>query len=165
MVRYPIEQRRSIADLENMRIRTPSGDEVPFRDVAEVEFGKGYSSIARLDRQRTVTVSADIDPAIVEPRQIIADMSVEFIPELLSRYPGVQYGLEGASQDEQELKRRMMLALVASIFMIYALDCDSAAIVFAAADHHVGHSVRRNWCGGRPRHHGGMRSACSRCSA
>ena len=121
MVRYPIEQRRSIADLENMRIRTPSGDEVPFRDVAEVEFGKGYSSIARLDRQRTVTVSADIDPAIVEPRQIIADMSVEFIPELLSRYPGVQYGLEGASQDEQELQRRMMLALVASIFMIYAL--------------------------------------------
>ena len=31
MVRYPIEERRSIADLENMRIRTPGGDEVPFR--------------------------------------------------------------------------------------------------------------------------------------
>jgi multidrug efflux pump subunit AcrB len=121
MVRYPIEERRSIADLENMRIRTPSGDEVPFGDVAEVSFGKGYSSIARINRQRTVTVGADIDPALVEPRQIIASMNETFIPELLSRYPGVEYGLEGASQDEQELQRKMLVALVAAIFLIYAL--------------------------------------------
>ena len=121
MVRYPIEERRSIADLENMRIRTPSGDEVPFGEVAEVSFGKGYSRISRIDRQRTVTVGADIDPALVEPRQIIATMNETFIPELLSRYPGVEYGLEGASQDEQELQRKMMVALVAAIFLIYAL--------------------------------------------
>ncbi len=121
MVRYPIEERRSIADLENMRIRTPGGDEVPFRDVAEVSFGKGYSSISRIDRQRTVTVDADIDPALVEPRQVIATMNETFIPELLSRYPGVEYGLEGASQDEQELQRKMLVALVAAIFLIYAL--------------------------------------------
>jgi multidrug efflux pump subunit AcrB len=121
MVRYPIEERRSIADLENMRIRTPAGDEVPFGEVAEVSFGKGYSRISRIDRQRTVTVGADIDPALVEPRQIIATMSETFIPELLSRYPGVEYGLEGASQDEQELQRKMMVALVAAIFLIYAL--------------------------------------------
>ena len=58
MVRYPIDQRRSVADLENMRIRTPGGDEVPFESVAEVSFGKGYSRISRLNRERTITVSA-----------------------------------------------------------------------------------------------------------
>ncbi|MDH3334976.1 MAG: efflux RND transporter permease subunit, partial [Gammaproteobacteria bacterium] len=92
MVRYPIEERRSIADLENMRIRTPDGDEVPFASVAEVSFGKGYSRIQRLDRSRTVTVSADINADVVEPGQVIREMSAGFIPELLSRYPGVQYG-------------------------------------------------------------------------
>jgi multidrug efflux pump subunit AcrB len=121
MVRYPIEERRSIADLENMRIRTPSGDEVPFRDVAEVTFGKGYSSIARIDRQRTVTVSADIDPALVEPTQIVQDVSANFMPELLARYPGVEYGLEGASQDQVELLRKLSIALMAAMFLIYAL--------------------------------------------
>ena len=45
MVRYPQEERRSIANLENMRIRTPDGDEVPFAAVAEMSFGNGYSSI------------------------------------------------------------------------------------------------------------------------
>ena len=65
MIRYPLEDRRSIADLENMRIRTPSGDEVPFESVANVSFGKSYSSITRLDRARTITVSGDIDPEIL----------------------------------------------------------------------------------------------------
>ena len=121
MVRYPIEERRSIADLENMRIRTPSGDEVPFRDVAIVEYGKGYSRISRIDRQRTITVSADIDPALVEPGEIVRTMSAEYIPDLLSRYPGVEYGLEGQSQDQIELMQKMTIALFAMLFMVYGL--------------------------------------------
>ena len=121
MVRYPIEERRSIADLENMRIRTPSGDEVPFRDVAIVEYGKGYSRISRIDRQRTITVSADIDPGLVEPGEIVRTMSADYIPDLLSRYPGVEYGLEGQSQDQIELMQKMTIALFAMLFMVYGL--------------------------------------------
>ena len=121
MVRYPIEERRSVADLENMRIRTPSGDEVPFNSVAEVSFGKGYSNISRLNRERTITVSSDLDPEQVEPQQIVRSMSEEYIPELLSRYPGVKYGLEGSSQDQVEFLSKIFMALVVSMFLIYAL--------------------------------------------
>ncbi len=37
MVRYPRDERRSLGDLENMRIRTPDGGAVPFGHVAQVE--------------------------------------------------------------------------------------------------------------------------------
>ncbi len=121
MVRYPLSERRSISDLENMRIRTPSGDEVPFNSVAEVSYGQGYSTISRLDRERTVTVSSDLDPERVEPQQIIETMSEEYIPALLSRYPGVKYGLEGSSQDQVEFLSKIMTALVVAMFLIYAL--------------------------------------------
>ena len=121
MVRYPLSERRSISDLENMRIRTPSGDEVPFNSVAEVSYGQGYSSISRLDRERTVTVSSDLDPESVEPQQIIKTMSEEYIPALLSRYPGVKYGLEGSSQDQVEFLSKIVTALVLAMFLIYAL--------------------------------------------
>jgi multidrug efflux pump subunit AcrB len=121
MVRYPIEERRSVADLENMRIRTPNGDEVPFNSVAEVSFGQGYSNIARLDRERTVTVSSDLDPDRVEPQQIVKTMSEEYIPGLLSRYPGVKYGLEGSSQDQVEFMSKIFMALIIAVFLIYAL--------------------------------------------
>jgi multidrug efflux pump subunit AcrB len=86
MVRYPEEQRRSIADLENMRIRTPAGDEVPFASVAEVTFGESYSNIRRQDRQRTVTVSANIDPERVKVRARKNGTSFVTCPLLPSRH-------------------------------------------------------------------------------
>ena len=121
MVRYPVNERRSIADLENMRIRAPNGDEVPFASVAEVSFGQAYSSISRQNRKRVVTVSADIDPLIVEPGVVISEISDDFIPVLLSRYPGVSYELEGASLEEQEFLANVSIASIAALFLIYGL--------------------------------------------
>jgi multidrug efflux pump subunit AcrB len=56
---------------------------VPFGSVADVTFGSSYSSISRLNRERTITVSADIDPLIVEPGKLVAEISGEYIPQLL----------------------------------------------------------------------------------
>ena len=121
MVRYPEEQRKSVADLENMRIRTPNGDEVPFASVADVSFGESYSSIRRLNRERTVTVSANIDPDRVEPQEVIRSIRDDFIPELLARHPGVTFDLEGASEEEQRFLRNLTVASIAALFLIYAL--------------------------------------------
>ena len=121
MVRYPEEQRRSVADLENMRIRTPAGDEVPFSSVAQVTFGESYSSIRRQNRQRTVTVSANIDPERVEPQEVIRSIRETFIPALLARHPGVSFDLEGASEEERNFVRNLSIASLAALFLIYAL--------------------------------------------
>jgi multidrug efflux pump subunit AcrB len=121
MVRYPRDERRSVADLENMRIRTASGDEVPFKSVADVSFGSSFTNITRLNRERTVTVSADLDPDVVEPGKIIEEISEQVIPELLSRYSGVRYGLVGASQEEQEFLRNLTVASIVALLLIYAL--------------------------------------------
>jgi multidrug efflux pump subunit AcrB len=104
-----------------MRIRTPSGDEVPFQSVAEIEFGQAFSRIRRQDRKRSVTVSADIDPNLVEPGELIKEISDDYIPVLLGKYAGVQYSLEGASQEEVELLRNLGFASIAALFLIYAL--------------------------------------------
>lgn len=121
MVRYPKEDRRSISNLENMRIRTPAGDEVPFASVADVSFGKAYSSISRQNRKRVVTVSADLDPEIVEPGEVIKVISEDYMPKLLSRYSGVSYGLEGSSRELEDLVVNLTMASIAAIFLIYAL--------------------------------------------
>lgn len=121
MVRYPLAERRSVADLENMRIRTPSGDEVPFVSVADVSFDTSYSTITRLNRARTVTVSADVNPDVVEPGKLVKDISENFVPALLARHAGVSYGLEGASLEEQEFIANISVASIAALFLIYAL--------------------------------------------
>ena len=60
-----------------------------------------------------MTVSADIDPDLVEPGEIIEEISEEYIPGLLSRNPGVNYSLEGASLEEIELLRNITIASIA----------------------------------------------------
>jgi multidrug efflux pump subunit AcrB len=121
MVRYPLEERRSIATLENMLIRTSSGQAIAIGEVAEIQLGLGLTAITRIDRERTVTISADVDAAKAQSGAVIADLTSNFIPELLARYSGVKFGLGGASEEERTLMNRMILGFVASLFLIYGL--------------------------------------------
>ena len=68
MLRYPKDQRRSLSNLEDMWIRTPNGDEVPFSSVAKVDIGRGFASISRTDRQRRISVTADVDRQSQQPQ-------------------------------------------------------------------------------------------------
>ena len=70
MVRYPERERRSLGDLEDMRIRAADGTEMPFAAVADFTLGRGYSDITRVDRQRVVTVRADEDRDIVSAEAV-----------------------------------------------------------------------------------------------
>lgn len=121
MVRYPLEERRSIADLENMRIRTPAGDEVPFFSVADISIGQSYATIYREDRKRSITVTADADTNIVEPGTIMKEITSEYLPEMLQKYPGVDFELQGASMEQQKLIANLISASLVAIFLIYAL--------------------------------------------
>ncbi|MFN2327815.1 MAG: efflux RND transporter permease subunit, partial [Chromatocurvus sp.] len=121
MVRYPEDQRRSVENLQSMLISTPSGDQVPFSEVAEVRYEDAYSVIARLNGKRTVTVSADLDSNLVEPGTVIDDIRDSYLPDLLSRYSGVEFNLSGASLEEQEFVRNLTVASIAALFLIYAL--------------------------------------------
>jgi multidrug efflux pump subunit AcrB len=121
MVRYPQDERISVASLEEMRIRTPDGAEVPFSQVAEVDIGEGFARINRINRQRTVTVTSDVNPLEAQSATIIQDIRTNFIPQLLAKYPSVTFGLGGASEEQANLIQRIALFFGAAMFLIYAL--------------------------------------------
>ena len=121
MVRYPKEERNSIGNLENMRIRAANGDDIPFGAVADIELAKGYSTINRVDGSRAVSVVAKVNTDIVDVRDLMLDANNNVIPELLERYPDVSTRLVGASKDEQEALVSLGLGFLFALFMIYAL--------------------------------------------
>ena len=59
MVRFPKPDRRSLNSLEEMKIRTRTGEELPFKQVVAYEFGRGSSVIQRIDRRRSIQITAD----------------------------------------------------------------------------------------------------------
>ena len=121
MVRYPRDDRRSLGDLENMRVRTPNGGEVPFSQVAVVEPGRGFASIRRVDRNRAVNVTASVDAAVTSSGQVVFDLEARILPEVLASYPGVFYSFEGAQAEQVDAVAGLQLGFILALLMIFAL--------------------------------------------
>ncbi len=120
MVRYPEQERHTLHSLDAMRIRTRDGAEVPFGNVAEVTMGQGFATIRRVDRQRAINVTADVNKDKVDVNRLIADLE-PFLAELVAQYPGVRYKYEGELREQQESFTSLIYGLIFVLFSIYAL--------------------------------------------
>ncbi|MCB4438017.1 efflux RND transporter permease subunit [Alteromonas sp. McT4-15] len=121
MVRYPKNERSSIEHLENMRIRTPGGQEIPFEQVATFTVGQGFDSIIRVDGKRSVTVTGVVDKALMDPSEITNDVIENVMPDLLDRYPRVEFQLQGNSKEQADAMFSLMQGLLFALFAIYTL--------------------------------------------
>ena len=121
MVRYPIEDRQSIATLENMLIRTATGQAIEIGQVASITLGLGLTSIERLDRKRTVTITADVEEDRIQSGDVVSDARTKFVPKLLEKYPSVDFRLSGGTQEQSEYYLKMAVGFAVALFMIYGL--------------------------------------------
>jgi len=121
MVRYPEAERKSLADVENMRIRLPSGTEIPFDTVAEVQYGRGYSAIKRIDRKRVVSVSADVDLALANANVINRDLIATELPKLIQEFRGLQYRFGGEQREMTESLGSLKTNFIIAMLAIYGL--------------------------------------------
>lgn len=121
MIRYPEEERKSIADIENMRIRLPDGTEIPFKTVAEVSYGRGYATISRIDRRRVVSVTADVDESKANSNEINRSLMANELPELMNKYQGLQYRYAGEQREISESLGSLWTNFIIALMAIYAL--------------------------------------------
>ena len=121
MVRYPEAERRSLGDLEDMRIRADDGTEIPFAAIADIELGRGYSDITRVDRQRVVTVRADVDRDLTTPEAVLRSLEADALPRILSGYRGISYSLTGEQEQRSESFTGLVNFIPVALLMIYAL--------------------------------------------
>jgi multidrug efflux pump subunit AcrB len=121
MVRYPLEERRSLANLDNLRIRTAEGAQVPFAEVAEVTRGRGFATIRRVDRNRTINVTADVDASQATPADIVASLKNDILPIMAESYPGVQATFEGQQAEQRETLGGLVRGFQLALILIFAL--------------------------------------------
>ena len=121
MVRYPPEERRSLGDLERMRVRTPAGNQVPFSTVAVAQMALGPTSIKRVGQRRSVSVQAEVDESITTGKQVTDALESEFLPMLVGQYPGVTYSFEGDEASFAESFDDLARGFAAAVTAILAL--------------------------------------------
>ena len=126
MIRYPEAERRSLGDLDNIRIRTPNGSEVPFGEVATAALRRGFAVIKRADRQRALNVTAEVDSSKANAEKILADLEVDFLPRLLADYEHMRYSFEGQHMET----RRSVGSLFRGFIIAMLLVCAILAVIF-----------------------------------
>jgi multidrug efflux pump subunit AcrB len=119
MVRYPRSERRSLASLNNFRVRTSDGRQVPLMSVVDVEISTGVQRIQRRDGNRVVYVRADLEQDLIS--DIVRDIDENFVGDLLQRFPGLEVLKGGSQESEQQFIREILALYTVALFAMYAL--------------------------------------------
>tara|TARA_R110001599_G_scaffold353463_1_gene593004 strand:- start:48376 stop:51528 length:3153 start_codon:yes stop_codon:yes gene_type:complete len=121
MVRFPKADRELTSTLNNMFIRTPQGDEVPFDTVANLDVTQGLLKTTHINFQRASEVTAEADRVRVQPSKVIEEVEKNVLPSLLEKYPGLSYSVSGMADEERKLGVSLMVGFALALLGIYAL--------------------------------------------
>jgi len=118
-VQFDESSRRRLSTIEELWLVSPTGAAVPLVEVADVREGRGYSTIRRVDRARTVTVSADCDDA-TNP-EIVARALAPEIAGIAESSPRLVVDAAGRQKDLIDAFSSFPLALAAAFLGIYVI--------------------------------------------
>ena len=125
-VRYRPEDRAALGFLDQMRIRTNSGAEYPFSELANYEIKRGITAINHLEKKREIRVEADLVDAAIDLPPILAEIRTQVAPRVLAQVQGVQVSFEGQSRDQQKMQASMrsafsvaLLGMIILLFLVF----------------------------------------------
>ncbi|MBC6995387.1 efflux RND transporter permease subunit [Neolewinella lacunae] len=123
-LRYGEDSRRSIYDLQNMRIRLPDGSEYPLSEIADLEPQRGVIAINHVNGKREVKIDADVSDNSVSVTDVNGKVQGVILPAVLDRYPGVSTVTDGQVRNQQKTAASAAIVVpvvLALMFFVVAL--------------------------------------------
>lgn len=105
----------SIADIENEKVTSPLGIQVPIKDVAKVEEGTSPNSIMRIDGKVVAQVTANILASDVQK----ASSNLQANIDKLDLPDGVEVKFGGTTEQINDTFTQLGLAMLAAIAIVY----------------------------------------------
>jgi multidrug efflux pump subunit AcrB len=118
MVRLPKSAREDLDSLDNLRIRTADGRELPLTQVAEFTYAPGINRILRRNRTRSVSVFAEVK-GDGGRGEIMSDMNVNFWPEFERQFPDIERGVAGGFEEEQRFFTELQTLALGALVLMY----------------------------------------------
>lgn len=119
-VRFPENERASLATFDDLILQLPSGGEMLLRDAAAITRGFADTSIKRENGKRIRSVTGNVTPRKLS-EQIVNTVQKDILPTLLQKYPGLSYSLEGKQADMRDSVQSLIQGLLLTLLAIYAL--------------------------------------------
>ena len=119
--RFTKDDRVSISQIENLKMRTPSGDYVPFKEVADYNIQRSLRRIRHEDGERSVTVYANLDYSKNDLAVILGDLNSTVIPKILSKVDGVSRSYSGQSEEVNKMIGSMTYSMAIAMLVIFTI--------------------------------------------
>ncbi len=120
-VRYEKEDRSSIRNLDDMWISTPTGNKVPFSEIASYDIARGDVAINHLAGRREIQITADMANAKESAADVMTDIKNNILPNILSKYPSVQPSFEGQNREADKTINSASSAGLIVLILIYCV--------------------------------------------
>jgi HAE1 family hydrophobic/amphiphilic exporter-1 len=114
---FPEDERSTINDVEDMKIQSESGASVPLASLVTLEEVQGPVTLQRENQQPQLNVTSEIIGR--DLGSITSDISQKL--DNMSFPEGYSYDMGGQAQDMAESFTDLSIALVFSIFLVYAV--------------------------------------------
>lgn len=112
------EDRTDLQVLEQVQVPTSTGGTVPLRNVASIGFGFGPSQIDRYDRQRQVSIKANMAEGVALGQALEAIRATKVYKEMPQ---GVQEAPTGDVEIQKDVFQGFAFAMIAAVLLIYAV--------------------------------------------
>jgi multidrug efflux pump subunit AcrB len=119
-VRYPLEDRNSLHDLENIRIKNAAGLSIPLSELCDFEIGRAPESLKRRNGQRIVKIDAEsTDPDLVA----VINRSIfdSLVPQMSGKYPNVSALKLGQFERSQKTGNSMQYVVLVCLFLMFLI--------------------------------------------
>lgn len=123
-IRYPRELRGSISDLEKILIPTPTGQQIPLKELAEIKFSRQAQVIKSEDTFLVSYVVFDMQKGYAEVE--VVEQAQKFLADKiksgeLELPSGVSYSFAGSYENQVRSEKKLRVVLPLALFMIFLL--------------------------------------------
>jgi len=120
-VRFPKEDRVSIGQVENLKIRTNQGEYIPFKEVADYKIQRSIRRIRHEDGERSITVYADLDYSKNDQAVVLAELNTSIIPSVLSKVDNVARSFGGQSEEVDKMTGSMIYTMTIALLIMFTI--------------------------------------------
>ncbi|WP_126453638.1 efflux RND transporter permease subunit [Sulfuriflexus mobilis] len=120
-VKLDSEPKNALNDFESLTVFSKQGEAIPLAAIAQINEVREFSRIVRINHQRTITISGDIDSEITNTNVVINDSKKRFLPQLQKAYPGLLFSLEGEVKNASETNTSVLSGFIAGIAGVFLL--------------------------------------------
>jgi multidrug efflux pump subunit AcrB len=133
-VRFPQADRMNIGQLENVKIRTVSG-EYPLSELVDYTITRGPVSIKHYNAEREIRIDAELVDLYAPVPPILARINKDVLPKLKANYPGITILYQGQQRDSNDAQKEMKslfiiaFAIILIIIMLQFKSLSQAIII------------------------------------